>query len=121
MRKVVVAPAARREIAAILEWSDSEFGPAAMERYRTLIGAAIQDLTDDPFRRGTVDRFEIAPGCRTYHLSNSRTRATKLRTNVKRPRHFVLFRFPDEDTLEIVRVLHDSMDLEERIFRERLN
>lgn len=44
-----------------------------------------------------------------FHLRHARTRGA----SPKHPRHFIVFAY-DDATLTILRVLHDSMDIEER-------
>jgi toxin ParE1/3/4 len=80
-----------------------------------LIGIAIKDLAVDAERSGSVARPELAGSCRTYHLTHSRQRAARAGARVRRPRHFLLYRPTDDGVLEIGRVLHDSMDLDEQI------
>jgi toxin ParE1/3/4 len=89
-------------------------------RYQSLVSAALDDLAQDPYRVGSIDRPEIAAGCRTYHLSNSRKRAKREGGNVKAPRHFVVYRIREETKLDIARILHDSMDMERQLARQPL-
>jgi toxin ParE1/3/4 len=112
--KVLVTGPARRDIAAIIRWSFSEFGEAAAHRYEALILQALRDLASDPERPGSKERPEImAPGTRTYHLSLSRSRMAGKR--VKAPRHFLFYRSIAPGVIEIVRVLHDSRDLAQHL------
>ncbi len=37
---------------------------------------------------------------------------------VKKPRHVIFFRQAEDDTLEILRLLHDSMDVEKQFGAE---
>ena len=108
--QVRISSVARRDIAAILEWSRTEFGESAARRYSTLIVQALQDISADPDRPGSVARPEImVQGARTYHLEFSRTRVQGER--VKTPRHFLLYRRLNERVIEVGRVLHDARDL----------
>ena len=109
--KVILAPAAETDLAEILAWSAEAFGDAARRRYATLIVQAIEDLTVDPARVGVETRPEIAAGVQTYHLAHSRNRVPPAAGRVIAPRHFLIFRLRRDSAVEIVRVLHDSMDL----------
>jgi toxin ParE1/3/4 len=109
--KVILAPAAEADLAGILAWSAEAFGDAARRRYAALIVQAIEDLTVDPARVGVETRPEIAAGVQTYHLAHSRNRVAPAAGRVITPRHFVIFRLRSDSAVEIVRVLHDSMDL----------
>ena len=109
--KVILASAAEADLAGILAWSAEAFGDAARRRYAALIVQAIEDLTVDPARVGVETRPEIAAGVQTYHLAHSRNRVAPAAGRVITPRHFVIFRLRSDSAVEIVRVLHDSMDL----------
>ena len=109
--KVILAPAAEADLAEILAWSAEAFGDAARRRYAALIVQAIEDLTVDPARVGVETRPEIAAGVQTYHLAHSQNRVAPAAGRVITPRHFVIFRLRSDSAVEIVRVLHDSMDL----------
>ena len=109
--KVILAPAAEADLAGILAWSAEAFGDAARRRYAALIVQAIEDLTVDPARVGVETRPEIAAGVQTYHLAHSQNRVAPAAGRVITPRHFVIYRLRSDSAVEIVRVLHDSMDL----------
>ena len=110
-RKVILAPAAEEDITAILGWSAETFGDAASRRYAALIVRAIMDLAEQPTRAGVHERPEISVRLCSYHLAHSRVRIRPVEERVASPRHFVMFRIRDDGGLEIVRILHDSMDL----------
>jgi len=110
-RKVILAPAAEEDITAILGWSAETFGDAASRRYAALIVQAIMDLAKQPTRAGVHERPEISVRLCSYHLAHSRVRIRNVEERVAAPRHFVMFRIRNDGVLEIVRILHDSMDL----------
>jgi toxin ParE1/3/4 len=105
MRIVRLSPLARSDIAGILNHSEGVFGSAAAARYGSLLLVATRDLAKDPDRPGVRRREELGPGYRTYHVQHSRGRI-----GVRHPRHILLFRI-GPGTLQVARVLHDSMDL----------
>ena len=115
MRAVIVSAAAEEDIQAILHWANQHFGARALGRYETLLSQAMLDLAENPTRTGSHDRPEIALSARSYHLVHSRKRVSRSVGRVKKPRHFILFRARGDDSLEISRVLHDSMELAEHI------
>lgn len=108
---VILAAQARRDIANILAWTEGNFGPRAFMRYARLIASAIDRIADNPDLAGSIQRPEIAPNCRTYHLFFSRKSAGRTGAGVRQPRHFVVYRVTESNIVEIGRVLHDSMDL----------
>lgn len=113
MREYLVSSEAQRGIASILAWTEEHFGEDARLRYKALIVQGLNDLADDPARAGTQARSEIGPQAHTYHLRHSRRRLKRTIGRVKRPRHFLLFRIREDGAVDvdIVRVLHDRMDL----------
>jgi toxin ParE1/3/4 len=116
--EVIIAPKARSDIASILEWTQQNFGPQILKRYVKLIETAIEEIAANPDRAGSIQRPEIAKDCRTYHLFHSRKKAGTRGNRIRAPRHFVLYRVPGSGVVEIGRVLHDSMDLEQHLPEE---
>ena len=106
-----ISSAARADVLDILRLSQTQFGDQARQRYQTLILAALQVLADTPFRIGSHDRDELAPGLRSYHLIYSRQQAKHTHGTVKSPRHIVFYRVAHNDVIEVVRLLHDAMEL----------
>ena len=112
-----ISPQARRDIGAILEWSEREFGKKAAVRYEALLVQALRDLCADPERPGSMERPEIlADGVRSYHLEFSRARVKG--QTVKSPRHFLLYRRRDDHVIEVGRVIHDARDLTSQLPEE---
>jgi toxin ParE1/3/4 len=113
--QVVIAPAAVGDIANILAWTAERFGPQIVRRYGKLIATAIEQVGDNPDLPGSSSRPEIIERCRTYHLFFSRKSAGRPGDRIRRPRHFLLYRVAASGTIEIGRVLHDSMDFESHL------
>jgi len=63
---------ARADIAAILRRSDERHGREARVRYRGCLAAAMRRVAADPVGGATVDRAELVPGIRIFHLRYSR-------------------------------------------------
>ena len=61
--------------ADILRFSQTQFGDQARQRYQALILSKLQAIADTPYRIGSHDRDELAPGLRSYHLIYSRQQA----------------------------------------------
>lgn len=83
-----------------LAWTRERFGEIQANRYLDTIRAAIRELHGGPEILGTKDRSEIAPGLRSLHIGR----------NGRRGRHVLLFRVEGPDIIDILRLLHDSMD-----------
>jgi toxin ParE1/3/4 len=108
MRAVVTAKA-RRDLFILLATSRAQFGQAAQARYRALLQQAIADVTNDPRRAGVRPAEEVHEGIWLYHSRHARTRIPP-GSRVGRSRHLLVFRVRGDD-IEILRVLHDAMDL----------
>jgi toxin ParE1/3/4 len=113
--EVTLAAPADRDFIEIMDWSAEQFGAAAADRYEMLIGQALIDVGEDPFRPSSRQRPELPDGVYTYHLAGSRDRVAGDR--VKAPRHFLLYRVVSIH-VEVLRILHDSRDLVQHLPEE---
>jgi len=107
-----ISNAARADIVDILRLSQMQFGDQARQHYQALILAALQAIAGTPYRVGSHDRDEIAPGLRSYHLIYSRQHAKQTHGTVKSPRHIVFYRVANDEVIEVVRLLHDAMEVQ---------
>ena len=99
--RIRLSDQAERDLIAISRWTAENFGHSQAEQYVETILQAIDDLIAGPETLGTKARDELAPGIRTLHTARHGRKA----------RHFVVFRVADDQVLEVLRLLHDSMDL----------
>jgi toxin ParE1/3/4 len=90
-----------QDIEDVLAHTLMRFGHQKHEQYKLLIRLALTDISLDPDRPPARKRPELHPNARTFHIG----------CRGKRARHFFLYRVIDETTVEIGRLLHDSMDL----------
>ncbi|HWA21591.1 MAG TPA: type II toxin-antitoxin system RelE/ParE family toxin [Caulobacterales bacterium] len=89
---------AEKDFADILNWTAENFGARQAGVYAGLLRAAVKALASDPFTRPSRKRDEIGKGSRTLHVA--------------RPgRHMLVYRLTAEDTVLVLRILHDSMEL----------
>ena len=112
MSQYRISNAARADIVDILRLSQAQFGDQARQRYQALILAALQALASTPYRIGSHDLDELAPSLRSYHLIYSRQQAKHPHGTVKNPRHIVFYRVANDDVIEVVRLLHDAMEVQ---------
>ena len=110
--ELVLAAPAGRDFLEIMDWSVEHFGAAAADRYETLIGQALTDIGENPFRPGAAKRPELPEGVHTYHLASSRERVSG--SCVHAPRHFVLYRVVGF-RVGVLRLLQDSRDLAQHL------
>jgi toxin ParE1/3/4 len=72
---------------------------------RDTLVQAISELVKGPDIVGSKAREEIMPGLRTLHVAR----------HGRRGRHFLMYRVATKTTIDIVRILHDAMDLQGHI------
>lgn len=97
-----LADRADQDIEEILAWTLAHFGPLQLDAYTDIINAALEALTAGPHLPDVRRRPELGAGIATLHV------ARKGRNG----RHLVVFRTHDgENLIEVLRILHDSMDL----------
>ena len=95
---------AEADLAQILRWTAAQFGTRQAQVYARTLSLAIEALSQGPQVLGASARDDIAPGVRVLHVARSG----------RKGRHIVNFRErPAEDAavVEVLRVLHDAMDL----------
>lgn len=99
--RVRLTAAAEADVRAIFIWTAKHFGTEQARRYRQTIFAALRDLGDGPDAVGTRDRAELGRNLRSLNVARQG----------RRGRHVILFTAAADSRIEIVRVLHDNMDL----------
>lgn len=105
-----LSDAAQGDIVDILAWTHVWFGEPARLRYETLIVAALRDVATAPERPGSLARPELGARVRSWHLRQSRAHFEPGLNVVRRPRHFLVYRF-EPGLVEVGRLLHDAMEL----------
>lgn len=90
----------------VIKRSAQDFGPLQAEVYAQTLALAIDALRKKgPKAIGVKEREEIGPGIFTLHAARSKRKAS----------HFLVFRVLETRTIEILRILHDRMDLARHI------
>lgn len=103
--RVRLGAAAELDFANILKWTTENFGERQSRVYRSTIVQAIGELTHGAKAAGSRARDDIMPGLRTLHVARQGRRGS----------HFLIYRITPKGTIEIVRILHDRMDLRRHI------
>ena len=90
----------------ILRWTKDQFGEAQARVYAQTLSAALEAPADGvPTTIGAKARNEIAKGLFTSHVARPS----------RKGRHILLFRVGQDDArrdaIEVLRVLHDAMEL----------
>ncbi|WP_151445825.1 type II toxin-antitoxin system RelE/ParE family toxin [Lacisediminimonas profundi] len=105
---VRLSASAERDYRQILHWTVENFGSIQARSYAGIVSAAIDSLTAGPEIIGAKVRTEIGPDILTLHVAR----------NGRKGRHFIIFRVergPERKNIEVLRLLHDSMDLERHL------
>jgi toxin ParE1/3/4 len=91
---------AEADIYEILRWTAERFGAAQSTSYGRLLAESLTRLERGPTAAGARRRDEIGAGVHTLHVG-------------RRGRHVILFRIGSETerTIDVLRILHDAMDL----------
>jgi toxin ParE1/3/4 len=105
MWQITLSEEAEKDFSRILRYTGDTFGPLQAEIYEKTILSAIARLDAGPEILGSIDRDELRPGVRSLHVAQQG----------RRGRHFIVYRAVASDAIEIVRILHDAMDLARHI------
>jgi toxin ParE1/3/4 len=98
---VLLAYQAEQDFAEILQWTVRALGRHQAEIYGPILSRAIGALSEGPEVLGSKARDDIFPGIRTLHVARQGYKA----------RHFIVFRRGTGQSIEVLRLLHDSMEL----------
>ena len=105
---VRLSSAAEADYQQILRWTVENFGTAQARHYANTLSSALKALSPGPAIIGVKERPEIGNNIRTLHVAR----------NGRKGRHFIMFRagsIQGRDVIDVLRLLHDSMDLERHL------
>lgn len=108
MARYRLADRAKADVAGTLRTSEELHGEQARIRYRACLTVAMRRVAADPHGPSTVDRAELAPGLRSFHIRHSRNESRE--APVANPVHVIFYRVIANGVIEIVRVLHERME-----------
>ena len=103
-----LSKSARGDIDSILRTSQDRHGRDGRIRYSALLLAALRRIAEDPEGRSTLNRSDLGPGVRSFHIRLSRDESSQ--APVTTPVHVIFYRMLRPGFIEIVRVLHDRME-----------
>jgi toxin ParE1/3/4 len=98
---VRLAEKAEHDLLDALVWTTDQFGALQADDYLETLTLALEALADGPNIVGSKVRDDIGLGIRTLHVARLG----------RKGRHLVVFRFADGQVIDVIRLLHDSMDL----------
>lgn len=100
-----IASSADADIVAILVWTREHFGVRQADIYTRTLAKALADLTKGPDVAGVRPRDDLAPGILLLPVAR----------HGRRGRHLIVFRLGRKHCLDVLRVLHESMDIERHL------
>jgi toxin ParE1/3/4 len=98
---VRLASQAAQDLFDIVSWTAKNFGTHQAEYYAETITLAIEALHDGPETMGIKAREDIGSGILTLHVAR----------HGRKGRHFVVLNTSEGRIINVLRLLHDSMDL----------
>lgn len=108
--RVRLSQTAEADFLAILEWTNTHFGKMQAHKYAEVMTLAITALHDGPDIVGIKARDDIRNGLKSLHVARMGHKGS----------HMVMFRASPDNTIDVLRVLHESMDLQRHLTPEDL-
>lgn len=108
-----MSPQACIDIADTLRFTEVRLGRSIRNQYQNLLQETLLALAGQTKPVGSKMRDELYPGLRSLHLSYNAIQMTDGR--VIRPRHIVFYRTGTDQIVEILRVLHDAMEVAQHL------
>lgn len=94
MHNIRLTELADADLIGIYIYTHNSWGEPQAIKYTNALKGAFEKIAENPVRIGTVDRSDVRPEYRSY----------------RQQRHLIFYRVVG-NTVEIVRLLHDSMDI----------
>jgi toxin ParE1/3/4 len=99
--RIRLGAAAEKDFGRILRYTKDTFGPLQTDIYKATLLEALAALGEGPDVLGSAARDEILPNLRTLHVARQG----------RRGRHFIMYRVSQPHVIEVIRILHDAMEL----------
>ena len=97
MKGYVLSPAAQADLGEIWDYSARNWGAEQADRYILAIRDACEALADGSRHGRAID--DIRPGYRKLAVAS----------------HFLFYRFTDAGMIDVIRILHQRMDVASRL------
>ena len=105
--KVRLSAAAHRDFAEIIRWTLKTFGRAQARRYGEAINLVLGQLVTGPELPASRARPDLGPQVRVVAIARQGRRSS----------HLLVYRSAAGSELEVIRILHDAMDLARHVGR----
>lgn len=99
--RVQLTDMAEVDLISIKIWTTEKFGAPQAVKYLEVITSALEDLITGPEPIGSKSREDIGPNIRSLHVQRRGNKG----------RHLLVFKEAKNQTIEVLRLFHDSMDL----------
>ena len=99
--RVQLTDLAALDLIEIRLWTTEKFGKFQAANYIETITSAIETLLNGPEPTGSKPREDLGSGIRTLHVKREGNKG----------RHFVVSKEVKNHTIQVLRLLHDSMNL----------
>ncbi len=100
---------AKKDFARILKYTKDSFGERQAAVYKAALLKTIAILAAGLDAPGSSAREDLGSGLRTVHVARDERRAP----------HLLVYRASSGETIEILRILHERMDLPRHVSGER--
>lgn len=100
-----ISSMALKDYQDILVWTQAQFSSQQSRNYAQIIESALKELQYGPYIQGVKWRPELGPRIASLHIARKGYKG----------RHFVIFNVisvGDNAVIRVLRLLHDSMDLQ---------
>jgi len=114
MLKIQYTESAKADITSLSKVGLETHGISAVVRYNLLIRFTVDQLCKDPNQIGAKEVSKKS-GVKIFHLRHYSKHVVHEGLKVKNPSHYVCYRVIQGDTLEIVRILREEMDLDSHL------
>ncbi|MBD1401910.1 type II toxin-antitoxin system RelE/ParE family toxin [Pelovirga terrestris] len=103
---VRLAAQAAQDVEDILDWTLGQFGPLQLENYTGVINDALEALNAGPQLIDVRRHPGLGDDVATLHVTRQG----------RKGRHLLVFRVDEQtSSIEVLRILHDSMDFERHL------
>ena len=109
--QVQLADMAEIDLIGIKIWTTEKFGAPQAAKYLEVITSALEDLITGPEPIGSKSREDIGPNIRSLHVQRRGYKG----------RHLLVFKEARNQTIQVLRLLHDSMDLTHHLIESKID
>ncbi len=104
--RVWLAEGAERDFFSVLRWTTEQFGKRQARVYETTLRNALKALASGPSVMGYRARSDLGSDIASLHVARQG----------RKGRHLLVFRTHEQDgVIEVLRILHDSMELQRHL------